>query len=767
MKKALFFFLLVCAQLTGFSQEENTYELKNVIFKPTLGVGVGMMNYYGDISRNNRTNNPLISDIGYDFRVSFPLYRGFDINFNVLTGNVSANEITTTRNINFRSKIFSGGISAAYNFDHFLPANRKIEPFVSLGVELVEYLSKTDLYDGYGNLYYYWDDGTIRNLPNLPENELISTRLSRDYVYETDIRKANVDGFGNYPEQTLGIPVGAGANMFITDKLSLRVGATMHILFNDYLDGITPKSVGVRKGKSGNDMFLYSFASLSYNLSNAPNSYLGLSCKDLKALDLGDEDDDGVIDLKDECPQTPYGAPIDKVGCPLDSDKDGVPDYKDLEENTPDSAIVDSLGRAMNNEQLQEVAKLYNDSTSGEYQDTSFAMELTDKTRRNNKGGNTNQGGIPVGPSTGNQLDGSIAQGGNTAKPIEGLNVPTPECYDGVVYRVQIMATKAKPAKNPYPSITDLVGSDFGDGYYRFFTGEYNSKPEADTKRNSLKTQGFKDPFLRVFQDCKLLPMGAVPTGKPASIKPKSGGSSSGALNKPIDGINVPEPKCDGNGPIYRVQIMATKVKPKTNPYPNISDLSGTYFGDGNYKFFVGNYATKAEALSRIAELKSQGFKGPFVRVFENCDILPAGTYPEGKSSGSNSLTPVKNTPTNKTSNSSNTAKSGNATSTPLPAGNFNLPPTMDEAKFKFRVLLAEFDGSAPTSAISNFENYGPVDSKSINGKNYLFMGEFPKLDMAKRFQKELEAEGLNKLSISGEYDGKILSTEEFNLLFE
>ena len=106
MKKALFFFLLVCAQLTGFSQEENTYELKNVIFKPTLGVGVGMMNYYGDISRNNRTNNPLISDIGYDFRVSFPLYRGFDINFNVLTGNVSANEITTTRNINFRSKIF-------------------------------------------------------------------------------------------------------------------------------------------------------------------------------------------------------------------------------------------------------------------------------------------------------------------------------------------------------------------------------------------------------------------------------------------------------------------------------------------------------------------------------------------------------------------------------------------------------------------------------------------------------------------------------------
>jgi len=718
-----------------------------------------MMNYYGDISRNNRTNNPLISDIGYDFRVSFPLYRGFDINFNILTGHVSANEITTTRSLNFRSKLFSGGIAAAYNFDHFLPATRKVEPFISVGVSLVEYLSKTDLYDGFGNLYNYWEDGTIRNLPDLPENELISTRLSRDYVYETDIRKADFDGLGNYPEQSISIPVGAGANLFITDKLALRVGATMHFLFNDYLDGITPKSTGVRKGNSGNDMFLYSSASISYNLSNAPNAYLGLSKRDLKALDLGDEDDDGVIDFKDDCPQTPYGAPIDKKGCPLDSDKDGVPDYKDLEENTPDTATVDSLGRAMNSEQLQEVAKIYNDSTGGTYQDTSFAMELTDKTKRNNNGGNTGTG-TPVGPS-GNQ-ENTSSTGGAPAKAIEGLNVPTPECYDGVVYRVQIMATKAKPAKNPYPSITDLVGSDFGDGYYRFFTGEYNNKAEADSKRNSLKTQGFKDPFVRVFQDCKLLPMGAIPTGNPAVLKPKSGNSSNtGSLNKPIEGINVSEPKCEGNETIYRVQIMATKVKPKTNPYPNISDLSGTYFGDGNYKFFVGNYATKAEALNRVTQLKAEGFKGPFVRVFDNCNILPAGTYPQGNSSGG---TQPKSTP----AKSSNTKPNNVApSSSNVPEGDFKLPPTMEEAKFKFRVLLAEYNGSAPASAISEFENFGPVDPKSMNGKTYLFMGEFPKLDMAKRFQKELQSEGLNNLSISGEYDGKILSNEEFNLLFE
>ncbi len=57
-----------------------------------------------------------------------------------------------------------------------------------------------------------------------------------------------------------------------------------------------------------------------------------------------DSDGDGVIDNKDQCPNTPRGAPVNVVGCPLDSDGDGVADYQDRCPNTPIGAAVDNQG---------------------------------------------------------------------------------------------------------------------------------------------------------------------------------------------------------------------------------------------------------------------------------------------------------------------------------------------------------------------------------------------------------------------------------------
>ncbi len=57
-----------------------------------------------------------------------------------------------------------------------------------------------------------------------------------------------------------------------------------------------------------------------------------------------DSDGDGVIDELDRCPNTPRGAPVDKVGCPLDSDGDGVFDYLDKCPGTPKGVSVDATG---------------------------------------------------------------------------------------------------------------------------------------------------------------------------------------------------------------------------------------------------------------------------------------------------------------------------------------------------------------------------------------------------------------------------------------
>lgn len=57
-----------------------------------------------------------------------------------------------------------------------------------------------------------------------------------------------------------------------------------------------------------------------------------------------DNDDDGIYDYMDECPNTPRGVGVDNFGCPTDSDNDGVFDYYDKCPNTPRDLWVDNLG---------------------------------------------------------------------------------------------------------------------------------------------------------------------------------------------------------------------------------------------------------------------------------------------------------------------------------------------------------------------------------------------------------------------------------------
>ena len=57
-----------------------------------------------------------------------------------------------------------------------------------------------------------------------------------------------------------------------------------------------------------------------------------------------DSDGDGVMDVVDNCPNTPEGAPVNDVGCSLDSDGDGVFNYNDQCPGTPDGVSVDVYG---------------------------------------------------------------------------------------------------------------------------------------------------------------------------------------------------------------------------------------------------------------------------------------------------------------------------------------------------------------------------------------------------------------------------------------
>ncbi|MBU0764731.1 MAG: hypothetical protein KJ607_07850, partial [Bacteroidetes bacterium] len=223
-------------------------------------------------------------------------------------------------------------------------------PYVALGLASFEFNSKGDLKDAGGNEYYYWTDGTIRNIPQNPETAGQSVIINRDYSYETDLRELNEDGLGKYSLIAFAIPAEFGVEMFFTDRFSMRAGFTYHFSLNDKVDNITRKGEGTREGNRRKDGFLFSFVSFHYDLFNKvirPPYIEIIDTLDPIMFEFQDEDEDGINDFRDDCAYTPKGVRVGVNGCPLDTDRDGIGQDWDDEPETAYGAVVDLKGVTM------------------------------------------------------------------------------------------------------------------------------------------------------------------------------------------------------------------------------------------------------------------------------------------------------------------------------------------------------------------------------------------------------------------------------------
>ncbi len=371
----IYLFTLFTGQ--GFSQERSELdellkeevEVESPVYKPVVSFGIGTLNFFGDINDYHR--NFLSAQPGYRINISTFLDNShlYRLNFYVLTGNVSGNERSYTnpeRNLNFRSEITNFGINLEYGFGHLFSKEKRITPYISAGLESFRFNPKADLYDSQGRLYNYWSDGTIRNMPEGAPNADESIILSRNYIYETDLRQADLYGMGDYPQIAFAIPLSAGVDFRISERVNMRIGTSYHFTFTDILDNVTTGISGIdANGK--NDRFSYSYVSLYLDLFSDPETVVveRLYADVLfDSLMVTDSDGDGVFDLFDECPGTPPGVEVDERGCPVDSDGDGVPDYLDKEAGTPPGAIVDEYGREVSPDKLAEIISVREDAVN-------------------------------------------------------------------------------------------------------------------------------------------------------------------------------------------------------------------------------------------------------------------------------------------------------------------------------------------------------------------------------------------------------------------
>ncbi len=353
--------LILFLSISAFSFAQEDYydsllieeiRVGNPVYKPVLGLGLGVFNFYGDVNDNFR--NFSAGTPGYHFTVSSYIDKKhlWKAEFYILGGAVTGNERTTERNLNFHSKLLSLGAKIRYDFIPLLDLKKiAVSPYVEAGIGTLQFGAKGDLKDQNGNSYIYAPDGTIRN----QMDEIVT----RDFSYESDLREQDLYGQGKYSQFGVMFPVGIGFNASLSKRVSVVLGTTFNFTTTDLIDNVSSKSVGVESNNRP-DFFSYSFVSIRLDLFSKPEfEKQDLMYADFEEDDIlvGDEDNDWVLDMADECPYTPQGVEVDSLGCPLDGDMDGVPDYLDNEENTPFNAYVDEQGQQIPDSVLIEMLK--------------------------------------------------------------------------------------------------------------------------------------------------------------------------------------------------------------------------------------------------------------------------------------------------------------------------------------------------------------------------------------------------------------------------
>lgn len=564
------------------------------IFKPKVSLGVGMLSFHGDLYAKHY-QAPWTARVGYDLNISQRLLKPLQLNFNILFGKLGANEWIEGRQENFQSEIRSGGLSLMYDFGNFIPDKYRIRPWVSVGINSFEFLSKTDLFDRYGNRYYYWSDGSIKNIDESAPTASLAINLNRDYVYESDIRELNKDGFGQYQERAWAFPVGAGALMKITDRFDLKIGFQYYFTTTDYVDGITKNSLGTRSGTKQRDNFVYTSFALQYDLvlkkkgkgDTLPDDYF--DNVDWLAIDNGDYDEDGVRDWDDKCHGTPKGVKVDANGCPFDDDNDGVANHADDELSSPPGFEVNIKGVALTDDYWQNWYNVYMDSGNV------VKTELVENFYK------------PQNDSTAKASSEAAKNNDSYTVELARYNGPVPN--DEMAYLLSIGDVKS----TVLPDNTTVL----------YTAGTYKEIQNAVKRRDEFVAEGNKNAKIGHFKN------GSLVTLTEDEVNKLLGNGTNTAVATTTSTVNNTPENNDSENEfakgdiVYRVQLGAYKNRISKEIFRNAGTVLELKTDDNYFRYTTKGYKTIQGAANAKADLVLEGYGDAFITAYKDGKRIP------------------------------------------------------------------------------------------------------------------------------------------------
>jgi hypothetical protein len=677
------------------------------VFKPKISLGVGMLSFHGDLYAKHY-QAPWTARVGYDLNISQRLFKPLELNFNILFGKLGANEWIDNRQENFQSEIRSGGLSLLYDFGNFIPERCRIRPWVSLGVNSFEFLSKTDLLDRNGNTYYYWSDGSIKNIDEAAPTASLAVNLNRDYIYETDIRELNKDGFGKYQERAWAFPVGAGALMKITDRFDLKIGFQYYFTTTDYIDGITKNSLGTRSGTKQRDNFVYTSFALQYDLvlkkksklDTLPDDYF--DAVDWLAIDNGDYDADGVKDWDDKCHGTPKDVKVDANGCPFDDDNDGVANHADDELASPPGFEVNMKGVALTDDYWQDWYNVYMDSgtvVKTEILENIYAIkkDSTSKTVAADASKNEKVFTVELARYTG----------------------PVPN--DEMAYLL---------------SIGDVKSTVLPDNSTVLYTaGTYKEIQNAVKRKDELVAEGNKNAKVGYFKDGNLMILSDEEISKMLNkndVTPNTTNTTS-VIPVPNETSLNNENEFAKGDIVYRVQLGAYKNRISKEIFRNAGTVLELKTDDNYFRYTTKGYKTIESAANAKADLVLEGYGDAFITAYKDGKRIPmSATKATMETDEKEDITKIES---------------------------FS---SVDKSLVSFKIQLGALKKVGSTDMEEKVKDIEGVEKQSTgSGMIRYTAGTFTDYSKADKYRQELADKGFAEAFVIAVFKGEVISIQE------
>jgi hypothetical protein len=718
----------------GFEQESDKNKLLDSIdnadqkLKPKISLGMGRLGYHGDLYQRH-FQSPLTARMAYDLNISQRLSRYLQLNFNIMFGKLGANEYSINRNENFQSEIRAGGVNLMYDFGNFIPDFYKVRPYISFGVTGFEFLSKTDLKDKDGNTYFYWSDGSIKDMAEGSAGAQNAKDLVRDYYYETDIRERNADGFGKYQERAWSFPVGAGILMKVTDRVDVKLNFQYYFSTTDYLDGVTNKSVGTRAGTKQKDNFTYTSFALQYDLIAKSRQKEKLHKDTLGdnfwlAFDKEDRDKDGVIDMMDECQGTPEGVKVDEKGCSLDEDKDGIPNFRDDELTTPLGVPVNERGVGQTDDYWAAWYDQYMNDSTGIDKTTEYVGNVFDLAKKKTKLGK-----------------------------------------DNIAYTVELFRYSGSIPSDELEfllSIGDISSTTLEDGSTVVYTsGNYDKVSMAVKRRDEFITDGNKGAgvskiigkTITQISDAELVELikkedediakltANTNTATAVSSDTNAAVTNTNAAVTNTTAVNTNSTEAVANNEsfnksdiVYRVQLGAFRNKISASVFNTSAGVLELKTGENIYRYVTNGFRTIEEAASLRADLVLQGYSDAFITA-----------YKDGKRIA---LNQTKATVEKSYKEDLNEEK---------------IFSSVDKKLVLFKIQLGALKKPMfEKMTDEKFKDLTDIEKQTtISGSIRYSSGNFNGYDAAEKFRKELEAKGFFDAFIIATFKNEIISIQE------